>query len=153
MRPTTRARLTAGFTVLALCAAACSSSEPDDINAFCEALARATSTTGAIAVLEIDDPVVLDSALADLDALVETAPEEIEADATVVAETFADIITALAGTAPGARNDVARDFQERIDEAAPSAAALERYGATSCDVTFVDPAAPTPTPTPLDIDD
>ena len=104
-------------------------------------------------MLEIDDPVVLDSALADLDALIETAPDAIAEDATLVAETFSEILTALAGTAPGARNDVARSYQDRIDEAAPAAAALEDYGVTSCGVRFEDPAAPTPTPTPLDIDD
>lgn len=150
-RPLNRLAIVIAFATLV--GVACSSSEPEDPTAFCEALERASSPTGAIALLRIDDEPIRESAMADLDALVATAPSDIAEETTVVVDTYRLVLTELANTAPGARNQVLRDLQERLDAAGPAAEAVEDYGNRICGITFEGPAQPTPTPTPLDIDD
>jgi hypothetical protein len=146
--------LIAGLAIAAgLLALACSSSNPDDPTAFCDAMRDASASGGPIATLEIDDPIVLENALADLDALAAIAPGDIAQEAEAVADIYRDLLTSLASTAPGARDDVLRDFQAALDDTSAAAQTLEAYGRDTCALAFEGPAQPTPTPTPLDIDD
>lgn len=132
---------------------ACSSSEPEDPAAFCDVLRQTSARNGNLTELELDDPARLEAALVDLTTLVELAPAEIKDDVTVVANVLNDVLTSLASTAPGAQGAVLAELQPRIDTAEAPSAALQRYGETTCQLTFNAPAHPTPTPTPLDIDD
>ncbi len=151
---TARRTLAAGVVVVAgLLGLACSSSDPEDPTAFCEAMTDASAPDSPISTLEIDDPVILENALADLDAMAEVAPEEVAEATADVATVYRDLLTSLAGTAPGARADVLRDFQVALDETANAAAAVQAYGRDTCGLKLEGPAQPTPTPTPLDIDD
>lgn len=136
-----------------LLALACSSSDPDDPTAFCDAMRDASASGGPIATLEIDDPIILESALADLDAMAAIAPGDIVQEAEAVAAVYRDLLTSLASTAPGARDDVLREFQAALDDTSAAAQTLEAYGSDTCALVFEGPAQPTPTPTPLDIDD
>lgn len=140
-------------SVVALVLGACSSPEPDDPAAFCDVLRRTSAQNGNLTELERDDPVRLEAAIADLMTLVELAPAEIKDDVAVVSNVLNDVLTSLASTAPGAQGAVLAELQPMIDTADAPSAALQRYGETTCRLTFNAPAQPTPTPTPLDIDD
>ena len=145
-------RVGAALTVIVVLVGACSSDEPEDPAAFCAALGEAAAIT-LTAPLDLDDPVSVADAIAELDQLVELAPGELADDVSAVAEVYGEVLNAVAATAPGARNDVLRDLQPRLDEVSDPAARLQAYGTETCAVTFDAPAQPTPTPTPLDIDD
>lgn len=140
------------LTALLLVVGACSADEPDDPAAFCAALGDAAAIN-LTAPLDLNDPTSVADAIAELDQLVQLAPEVLEDDVVVVAEVYGEVLNAVAATAPGARNDVLRDLQPRLDEVSEPAGRLQAYGADTCAVTFDAPAQPTPTPTPLDIDD
>ena len=140
------------LTALVLAVGACSSDGPEDPAAFCDAL-RDAAAINLANPLDLDDPVSVADAIAELDVLVDLSPDELEDDVTVVAEVYGEVLNAVAATAPGARNDVLRDLQPRLDEVSDPAARLQAYGSGTCAVTFDAPAQPTPTPTPLDIDD
>lgn len=131
---------------------ACSSDQPEDPAAFCEALAEAAAIN-LTAPLDLDDPTSVADAIAELDLLTKLAPEELDDDVSVVAEVYGEVLNAVAATAPGARSDVLRDLQPRLDAVSEPAARLQSYGSTTCAITFDAPAQPTPTPTPLEIDD
>ncbi len=133
--------------------ASCSSPEPTDPTAFCDALRLASAVNSPVATIDIDDSSTLDGAIAELRQLAELAPDAISADVTLLTDVYAEVLTSLASTAPGARGDVLRDLQPRLDEAGDPTAALERYAQTTCSIRFDGPAQPTPTPTPLNIDD
>lgn len=139
--------------VLALGAGACSDGTTDDPSAFCDALRRSATSTGAVEALDLDDPASLEAARLELDTLVELAPGDLRDDVAVVAEVYATIIDAVSTTAPAARGDVLRELQPRLDEAAEPALRLQRFGQQTCGLTFDAPQQPTPTPTPLQIDD
>lgn len=142
----------ARFAVVVVLAAGCSS-ETDDPVAFCDALRDAAGANAAIASLNIDDSATLDAAIADMEAVRDLAPDDIGAEIEIVTDVYAELLTGLAATAPGARGDVLRDMQARLDEAATPAVAVERYARENCSISFEAPAVPTPTPTPLSIDD
>lgn len=140
------------FTVVVVLVGGCSSDEPDDPTAFCDALAEAVAISPT-APLDLNDPTSVADAMAELDQLVALAPDVVADDVTIVAEVYGEVLSAVASTAPGARSDVLVDLQPRLDEVSEPAARLQTYGAATCTVTFDAPAQPTPTPTPLDIDD
>lgn len=140
------------LTSILVVVGACSSDEPEDPAAFCDALGAAAAIN-LTAPLDLDDPTSVADAIAELDQLVELAPDVLDDDVTIVAEVYGEVLTAVAATAPGARNDVLRDLQPRLDEVSEPAGRLQAYGTDTCAVTFDAPAQPTPTPTPLDIDD
>ncbi|MGI9622048.1 MAG: hypothetical protein ACR2PK_04355 [Acidimicrobiales bacterium] len=148
-----RAIIGGAAIVLALAASACSSSEPEDPTAFCDALSEASTVDGVIATIDIDDSTTMDMAMMELDRLVELVPDELEGDLEIVVTVYKDAIGSLAATAPGARTDVLREMQERLDEAGAPAAALQQYGETTCGIRFIEPPEPTATPLPVDIDD
>ncbi len=145
-------RVAAALTALVTVVGACSSDPPEDPEAFCAAFREAT-TVAVGAGLELDDPASVANALADLEILAELAPDDLAADAATVSAVYDEVLTAIAATAPGARSDVLRELQGRLDEASEPAARLQTYGTETCGITFDAPAEPTPTPTPLDIDD
>lgn len=143
----------AAVLVLVVGAGACSEDAPEDPSAFCDALRRSATNSGAVEQLDLDDPASLEAAQLELEALVELAPEDLRDDVAVVAEVYATIIDAVSTTAPAARGDVLRDLQPRLDEAAEPAQRLQRFGEQTCRLAFDGPQQPTPTPTPLQIDD
>lgn len=142
----------AGFT-LALALTSCSSPEAEDPAAFCELLRTASVGSAGVGSVNLDDSESVEGAVGELAALAAEAPEAIVDDVELVSEVYAEALTALASTAPGARDDVLRELQPRLDSAAAPAANLERYADEVCRVQFEAPAEPTPTPTPVDVDD
>ena len=145
--------LMALMATTALICAACSSSGSNDPTAFCDALRVTAAVNGSIATIDIDDSASLDKAMLDLDHLVELAPSDLENDLEIVVTVYTEALQSLASTAPGARTDVLREMQERLDEAGGPARAVQDYGESTCEIKFVEPPQPTPTPPPLDIDD
>jgi hypothetical protein len=139
--------------VLAGATVACSDDTPEDPTAFCDALRRSATSSGAVERLDLDDPDSLEAAQLELENLVDLAPGDLRDDVAVVADVYATIIEAVSTTAPAARGDVLRDLQPRLDEAAEPAQRLQRFGQQTCELTFDGPQQPTPTPTPLQIDD
>ncbi len=121
--------------------------------AFCDALEQASGPSGAVATLDIDDAAAVDAAIAELSELRDLAPTEISTEVGVIADVYGEVLTSIAATAEGARAEVLRELQARLDEAAAPAAALDRYARARCSIDFEAPAVPTPTPTPLSIDD
>lgn len=140
------------LTAVLVVVGACSSDEPDDPAAFCEAL-RDAAAINLTTPLDLSDAASVADAIAELDQLVELAPDVLDEDVAIVAEVYGEVLNAVAATAPGARNDVLRDLQPRLDQASEPAGRLQAYGIETCAVRFDAPAQPTPTPTPLDIDD
>ncbi len=131
---------------------ACGSGGGDNPVAFCDAITDA-SLGGSVTSIDLEDQDSVDAAIAELTELAELAPSDIADDAAVVSEVYIEALEALADSLPGARDDLLRDLQPRLDQAAEPAARLERYATTTCALEFEAPAEPTPTPTPLDIDD
>ena len=120
--------------------------------AFCDAIADA-SLGGSVTSIDFEDRSSVDAAIAELTELAELAPSDIADDATVVSEVYIEALEALADSLPGVRDDLLRELQPRLDQAAEPAARLERYATSTCALEFEAPAEPTPTPTPMDIDD
>ena len=140
------------LTAVLVVVGACSSDEPEDPAAFCTAL-RDAAAINLTTPLDLNDATSVADAIAELEQLVELAPDVLNDDVAIVAEVYGEVLNAVAATAPGARNDVLRDLQPRLDQVSEPAARLQAYGSDTCAVTFDAPAQPTPTPTPLDIDD
>lgn len=142
----------AATIALVVAVGACGSRGGDNPVAFCDAITDA-SLGGSVASIDFEDRGSVDAAIAELTELAELAPSDIADDATVVSEVYIEALEALADSLPGARDDLLRDLQPRLDEAAEPAGRLERYATTTCALEFEAPAEPTPTPTPLEIDD
>lgn len=146
-------RAAAAVVLLIAVAAGCSSDEPEDTTAFCNAFRGASAINGPVSQLDLDDDTTVSSATSELAVLVELAPDAVADDVEVVAEVYDEVLRALADAPPGGRADALRDLQPRLDEAGAPALRLQSYGSSECDVAFEAPAQPTPTPTPLDIED
>lgn len=132
---------------------ACSDSEPEDPTAFCDALRIANSDRGALANVDLDDAATIDTAVAELDALADLGPADLDDDLETIADTYREVLEAVVSTAPSARADVLRSLQPQLDEAAEPSRRVQEYGQRTCEIVFEAPAQPTPTPTPLNIDD
>ena len=72
---------------LALAIGACGDDEPD-LAVFCERLALASAPTGAVTAVDLEDPDTIEAAVAELDALVESSPEELRADVELMRDSF-----------------------------------------------------------------
>ncbi len=133
--------------------AGCSGTEPDDPAAFCAAMVDAAQRRSPVSGLDLQDPTSVEAAIAELATISAVAPSDVAADADAVARVYRAILETLVATAPGARPEVLRGFQEDFDTVSPAAARLQQYAEATCGVTFAPPPEPTPSPTPLDIVD
>ena len=139
--------------IVAVVAFACSSSEPTDPAAFCDALSDTSAASGSVSTVDLDEAESVEAAVGELEALALLAPVEIAPDMELLSEIYSEVLTVLGDTPPGSWEDALRSLQGRLDEASAPAEALDNYAGATCGIEFEGPPQPTPTPTPLDIED
>ena len=130
---------------------ACGDDEPD-LAVFCERLALASAPTGAVSAVDLDDPDTIEAAVAELDALVDSSPEELRADVELMRDSFERLVEDLVSAPERGYDDVLRDHAEELDAATDASTRVEAFARNTCGVELAPAAeAPTPTPTPLSI--
>lgn len=132
-------RVLAVVVALATAAAACSDSTATT-ERFCEQLGIVTGPDGAELALVPGDPERLAGVVAELDELLDRAPDEI-ATAT---STLADFFTSYQRASRTDRPGLLVDNEQRL---AAASAELDAYALESCGL-FLQRAVPTPLPTP-----
>lgn len=158
-----RARsLLAAFAALLVIAAACSGSDDDDgpdpevvdtQAEFCAAYRLARAPGNTTARPDLTDTAAVQRAIDQFSELSALAPPAIADDALVTEEVYRNLLNALEGTVPAARDDIVAGLEEDLLRVAAANERVIEWSNTNCQAADLDvEIVPTPTPTPLSIE-